>query len=160
MSGVNLELNGTRRLGAELELSARPWAGLELRGFATLVQALFVQSGNTVPLAPRQTGGVSVMAGQERGPRAGLRGLFVAPRPLPHGARGATLPVLDATLGWHWQRVYLDAEIENPLDLRLREGEYHYASNWSPDGPGSQLPVLELVAGPPRNVRVSATVLF
>ncbi len=160
VSGVNLELNGTRRLGAELELSARPWAGLELRGFATLVEARFVQSGNPVPLAPRQTGGFSVMAGRERGPRAGLRGLFVAPRPLPHGARGATLPVLDATLGWHWQRIYLDAEIENPLDLRLREGEYHYASHWNPDGAASQIPVLQVVAGPPRNVRVSGTILF
>jgi outer membrane receptor protein involved in Fe transport len=160
VSGVNLELDGTRRLGVELELGAHPFAGLELRGFATLVQARFVRSGNPVPLAPRQTGGFSVIAGREHGPRAGLRGLFVAPRPLPHGARGATLALVDATMGWHWERVYLDVEIENALDLRLREGEYHYASNWRADQPASQIPVLEYVAGPPLNVRVSATVLF
>jgi hypothetical protein len=63
-------------------------------------------------------------------------------------------------MGWHWESVYLDAEIENALDLRLREGEYHYASNWREDQPASQIPVLEYVAGPPLNVRVSATVLF
>jgi outer membrane receptor protein involved in Fe transport len=160
VSGVNLELNATRRLGAELELGAQPFAGLELRSFATVVQARFVQSGNPVPLAPRQTAGFSFIAGRQHGPRAGLRGIFVAPRPLPHGARGATLAVLDATLGWHWERLYLDAEIENALDLRLREGEYHYASNWRPDRPASEIPVLEYVAGPPLNVRVSATASF
>jgi iron complex outermembrane recepter protein len=62
VSGVNLELNATRRLGAELELSSRPLRWLELRGFATLVDARFVQSQNLVPLSPRQTAGFHAIA--------------------------------------------------------------------------------------------------
>jgi iron complex outermembrane recepter protein len=160
VSGVNLELNGTRRLGGELELHARWFDWLELRLFGTIVDARFVQSGNQVPLAPRQTAGLNLMAGRGLGPRAGLRALAIAPRPLPHGARGATLLSLDATLGWHWERVHCDVEIENVLNRRLREGEYHYASHWDRAEAPSQIPVLQLVAGPPLNVRGGVSVWF
>jgi hypothetical protein len=160
VSGVNLELNATRRLGAELELATRPAGWLELRAFTTLVDARFVESGNVVPLSPRQTAGFNVIAASELGPRAGVRGLLVGPRPLPHGARGSLLSVLDATLAWYWQRVRLDVELENLLGLELREGEYHYASHFLGDGPASEIPVSQFVAGPPFNARVSATLLF
>jgi len=160
VSGVNLELNATRRLGAELELSSRPLHWLELRAFVTLVDARFVQSQNLVPLSPRQTGGLNVIAADELGPRAGLRGLLVGPRPLPHGARGSLLTVLDATLGWYWQRVRLDIELENLLDRQVREGEYHYASHFLGGEPASEIPVSQFVAGPPFNARASATLLF
>jgi outer membrane receptor protein involved in Fe transport len=159
VSGVNVELNATRRLGAELELSSRPLRWLELRGFATLVDARFVRSQNPVPLAPQQTAGINVIAADELGPRAGLRGLLVGPRPLPHGARGSLLALLDATLGWYWQRVRLDLELENLLNRQLREAEYHYASHFG-DEPASEIPVLQFVAGPPFNARASATLLF
>jgi iron complex outermembrane receptor protein len=160
VSGTNLELNGTRRLGAELEVHARYFDWLELGAFGTWVDARFVQSGNLVPLAPRQTAGLNVMAGRGLGPRGGLRLLGIAPRPLPHGARGATLLSLDATLGWHWQRLHLDLELENVLARRLREGEYHYASHWDPEQAPSQIPVLEFVAGPPLNVRAGISAWF
>jgi outer membrane receptor protein involved in Fe transport len=159
VSGVNIELNATRRLGVELELSSRPLRWLELRGFATLVDARFVQSQNPVPLAPRQTAGINIIAADELGPRAVLRGLMVGPRPLPHGARGSLLALLDATLGWYWQRVRLDLELENLLNRQLREAEYHYASHFG-DEPASELPVSQFVAGPPFNARASATLLF
>lgn len=160
VSGVNLELNATRRLGVELDVSSRPLRWLELRAFATLVDARFVQSQNLVPLSPRQTAGFNVIAGDELGPRTGLRGLWVGPRPLPHGARGSLLAALDATLGWYWQRVRLDLELENLLDLQVREGEYHYASHFLGDGPASEIPVSQFVAGPPFNARASVTLLF
>jgi outer membrane receptor protein involved in Fe transport len=160
VSGVNLELNATRRLGVELELSSRPVHWLELRAFGTLVDARFAQSQNPVPLSPRQTAGFNIIAADELGPRAGLRGLLVGPRPLPHGARGSLLAVLDATCGWYWQRLRFDLELENLLDLRLREGEYHYASHFRADEPASEIPVSQFVAGPPFNARASATVLF
>lgn len=160
VSGLNLELNATRRLGAELELSLRPEHWLELRAFATFVDARFVQSRHLVPLSPRQTAGLHVIAGEELGPRAGLRSAIVGPRPLSHGARGSLLALLDATLGWYWQRFRLDLELENLLDRRLREGEYHYASHFSPDLPRSEIPVSHFVAGPPFNARASTTLLF
>ena len=68
--------------------------------------------------------------------------------------------MLDATVGYHWRRIRLDVELENLANLRLREGEYHYASRWRADEAGSELPVLHFVAGPPFNARASLTALF
>jgi hypothetical protein len=98
--------------------------------------------------------------GEAQGFRAGLRTLGIAPRTLPHGARGAALVLVDATLGYHWRSIELDLELENLLDLELREGEYHYASRFGASEPASELPVLHYVAGPPFNARLSLTAFF
>lgn len=160
VSGVNLELNGTRRLGAELELTSNPLDGLTLSADVTCVDARFVESGNRIPLAPWLVGGLRAILTDESGWRAGLRFFGFAPRPLPHGARGAALGVLDATLGYDWHWLQLGLELENVLDQRTREGEYHYASHWRPGEPASELPVIHYVAGPPRNARLSVTVVY
>jgi iron complex outermembrane recepter protein len=160
VSGINLELNATRRLGGELVLSARPLANLSLGADATLVDARFVESGRPVPFAPRFIAGLRAMLGSELGVQGGLRLLGIASRDLPHSARGATLISLDATLGYRWQHWRLEAEIENVLGAELREGEYHYASEWQAGETASQLPVLHYVAGPPLNARVGLTAVF
>ena len=160
VSGVNLDLRGTRRLGGELVLFSDPLPWLSLRADLTLVDARFTASGNRVPFAPWLAGGVQGVATHGSGLRGGLRLLAVAPRPLPHGATGATLARVDATLGYHWRWLRLDLEVENVLDQRLREGEYHYASHWRPGEPASQLPVLHTAAGPPLNARLTLGVVF
>lgn len=160
VSGVNLELNSTRRLGAELEVHGNPLAWLTLSADATWVDARFVGSGNAIPLAPRLVGGVRAIVSHHSGLRAGLRFLGVAPRPLPHGARGAPLTALDLTAGFHGRRLRIDLEVENLLDQRVREGEYHYASHWRPGEPASELPVIHYVAGPPLDARLSVTAMF
>lgn len=160
VSGVNLELNATRRLGAELELRARPLAHLRISADATFADARFVASDRPVPFAPRLIGGLHVAAGADLGLQGGLRLLGIAPRDLPHGARGATLLSLDGTLGYRWRSWRVEAELENILGAELREGEYHYASAWRQGETASQLPVLHHVAGPPVNVRLGFTALF
>ncbi len=160
VSGVNLELNGTRRLGGELVLYSDPLPWLSLRADMTLVDARFSESGNRVPLAPWLVAGARAIVTHSSGFRAGLRVLTVAPRPLPHGATGATLVMTDATVGYHWRWLRLDLELENVLNRQLREGEYHYASHWRPGTPASELPVLHTTAGPPFNARLTLGVLF
>ena len=160
VSGINLELNGTRRVGGELVVSSNPLPWLSLGADLTWVDARFVESGRRVPLAPWLTSGARATVTHPGGARAGLRVLTVAPRQLPHQARGATLVMTDATLGFHGKHLRLDLEIENLLDRRLREGEYHYASDWSPDTPTSELPVLHTTAGPPLNARLTVGVVF
>jgi iron complex outermembrane recepter protein len=155
VSGINLELNSTRRLGAELVLCSDPTGWLSLGAEGTFVDARFVESGNPVPLAPRLLGGCRAVPTHPEGFRGGLRFLAVAPRTLPHGARGAGLTTLDATLGYHWRWLRVDLEIENILDQQLREGEYHYASHWRPGDEPSGLPVLHYAAGPPLNARLT-----
>ena len=160
VSGLNLELNSTRRLGTELDLQWAPLDWLKVVGDLTYVDARFGTSGNPVPLAPWLVGGLRAIATHDSGLHAGLRFLGLAPRPLPHGARGAPLTMLDATAGYRWRWLSVDLELENVLNQRIREGEYHYASDWRRGGPTSALPVLHYVAGPPFNGRLSLSVFF
>ena len=160
VSGINLELNSTRRLGTELEVHSNPFDWLTLSADVTYVDARFVDSGNSVPLAPWLVGGFRAIATHESGWRGGLRFTGLAPRPLPHGARGAPLTMLDATAGYRWQWLSIDLELENLLNQRIREGEYHYASDWRTGGATSSLPVIHYVAGPPFNARLSLTAVF
>ncbi len=160
VSGLSLELNGTQRLGGELVLSSTPLPWLTLSADLTLVDASFTESGNRVPMAPWLVSGMRATVTHDSGFRAGFRVLTVAPRPLPHGATGATLVMTDATLGYRWRALRLDLELENILNRQLREGEYHYASHWQPGEPASQIPVLHTTAGSPFNARLTLGVLF
>jgi outer membrane receptor protein involved in Fe transport len=160
VSGINLELNGTRRLGAEFDIHSKPLSFLTLGADVAYVDARFVDSGKPVPLAPRLVGGARAILTHPGGFRAGLRFFALAPRPLPHGAHGATFGMLDATAGYDWRWLRLDLKLENVLNQRLREGEYHYASHWSPDEEPSQIPVVHYVAGPPLNARLSVSAVF
>jgi iron complex outermembrane recepter protein len=159
VSGVNVELNGTRRLGTELSLRATPTPLLTLGADVTALDARFVASDNPVPLAPTLFGSARALLGDERGPRAGLRLLAIAPRPLPHGARSSTLTQLDATAGYSWETWRLDLEAENLLNQQLAEAEYHFASHWRLT-PASNVPALHYVAGPPPSARVTLTAVF
>lgn len=160
VSGVNLELNRTRRLGVELDVRFDPLNWLSFVAHTTYVDARFVDSGSPIPFAPWLTGGVKMVLTHESGWRAGLRYTGMAPRHLPHGATGAPMSLVDATLGYHWPHVHLDLAVENLFNQHVREGEYHYASNWNEGAPASQIPVIHTIAGPPLNARLGMTVVF
>ena len=160
VSGLNLELNRTRRLGAELDLHSDPTSWLALEADVTIVDARFVDSGNPIPFAPWLAGGFRAMVTHPSGFRAGLRFFGLAPRPLPHGAKGAAMAMLDATLGYYWEHFHLDLAVENVLNRHIRAGEYHYASDWDPSDGASQIPVLQTIAGPPLNARLGVTVVY
>jgi iron complex outermembrane receptor protein len=160
VSGVNLELNATRRLGSELALSYSAGDWLELSADATVVDARFVESENQIPTAPTAFGSARAVLGNDVGPRAGLRFLAVMPRPLPNGATSSTLTRLDLTAGYHWPAWRVDLEVENLLDQQIREGEYHFASHWQRDSGPSALPALHYVAGPPIDARLTLSAVF
>jgi outer membrane receptor protein involved in Fe transport len=160
VSGINLELNATRRLGGELALRARPTEWLLLVADATAVDARFVDSGNPIPLAPSLFGNARAIAVHDSGLRGGVRFFAVAPRALPHGATGATLVELDATAGYHFGPWFFDLEVENVLNRRIREGEFHFASAWQPGAPASGLPALHYFAAAPLNARLTLTAVF
>jgi iron complex outermembrane receptor protein len=160
VSRINLQLSATRRFGAELRVDARPLPWLGLTGNVTWVNARFIESRNPVPLAPSLVGSLHAWLAHRIGARAGLLLVGWAPRPLPYGARGSGLVRLDATAGWQHERMRVDLAIENVLGLKLREGEYYFASNFRPGQPASQLPTLHFVPGPPMSARVSLTLLW
>lgn len=160
VSGVNLQLDGTRRLGGELEVHSHPLDGLSLSADLTYVDARFAKSGQRVPLAPWLSGGARAVYTHQRGFRAGLYLMALAPRPLPHNARGGTLASLDATFGYSWKWLRFDLELENVLNNKIREGEYHYASHWAQGQTPSALPVVHFVAGAPINARFTVAGVF
>ncbi|KIG19305.1 Outer membrane receptor protein [Enhygromyxa salina] len=160
VSRTSLQLSATRRLGAELGVEARPVSWLGLAGSVTWVDGRFVSSRNPIPLAPTLVGSARAWLVHRIGARAGLTLVGWAPRPLPYGARGSGLARLDATAGWHLERVFVDLAIENVLGLQLREGEYYFASNFDHNQTASSLPTLHYVPGPALNARLSLTVLF
>jgi hypothetical protein len=160
VSGVSLELNGTRRLGGMVSAhwSPRPWltAGADV----TLVDARFTQSGNPVPLAPNAVSGLLITLDHPSGWTGALRGLWIAPRRLPNGATGATYFGLDATAGYRTASWSLQLAIDNLLQRQLRQGEYNFASVWLTDQSRSQLPAIHTFAGPPLNARLTFNWFF
>jgi outer membrane receptor protein involved in Fe transport len=160
VSGLNLELNGSRRVGGELVLSASPVPWLRLMADVTAVDARFRESGRRVPLAPWLTSGARLVLSHPSGFDAGLRFLAVAPRPLPHGARGEALYLFDASCGYRYRWFSLSLALENLLSRALREGEYHYASHWPGDAERSHIPTLQYMAGPPFNARLTLALAF
>ncbi len=161
VSGLNLELNGTRRLGAELVGTLMPVAWLRLMFDATYVDARFRESEAPVPFAPKLTLGSRAVLTHQSGVRAGLRFQAVAPRSLPHGARGEALYMLDASAGYRIGWFDVGVVCENVLIRELREGEYHFASYWPAlDATPGTLPRTQVVAGPPFNARVTLAATF
>lgn len=160
VSAVNLELNQTRRLGVELDVSLRPTPWLLLRQDLTLAQARFVASGAPVPGAPPLLSASSLSLSHPNGLRAGVRLQVVGARPLPHGARSATYALLDLGVGYRRGPLQMDLQIDNVTNARWKEGEYHFASYWDRDDPRSTLPSLHYIAGPPLAVRLSMTLFF
>jgi iron complex outermembrane receptor protein len=156
VSGTNLELDGTRRLGGELTVTAKPRSWLELRADVTAVDARFDVTGNPVPGAPRLL--AQGEAHLSRGPwRGGVHAVYVGARPLAHGATGAATAVVDALVGWQRGALELGLQLDNVLGQRWFEGEYHFASRWDRNGPAAPLPKIHYSAGRPFGARLSLT---
>jgi iron complex outermembrane receptor protein len=160
VSGTNVELNATRRLGTEIAVRYRPKEWLLVAADTTYVDARFVESRSLVPFAPRLVGGLRSVVTSSNGWVGGVRFFAVAPRPLPHGVTGGTWTQLDATAGRHFETWRIDLEVENLLGQRIRQGEYHFTSHWERGAPASNLPSLHYFAGPPMNARLTVSADF
>lgn len=160
VSGVNLELNGTRRIGAELGATIKPWRWLNLGADLTLVDARFVESGNPVPSVPKTLGTAHIEATPYEGFVAGVQWMVLGPRTLAQGARAATAHVGNASVSYRWDHVELNLQIENLTGHQWRAGEYAFGSWWDQSRPRSGLPALHYVAGSPRQARLGLRAYF
>ncbi len=155
VAGLSLDLHGTRRLGAELEARWRPVDGLALRGDIAVVDARFPGSGAPVPFVPPWVAALRADVALAPGIDAGFRLSVLGPRPLPHGARGGTQVMTDAVVSYARDGLEIGLALENLVGLRLREGEYHFASRWDEAAPPSRIPALHYSAGSPFQVRLT-----
>src|SRR5690606_22140498 len=159
VSGFNIELGSTRRLGAEADVQLRPtsWLGLGLSVVGN--HARFTTTGAPVPGAPPFLAQLQGTLVHPSGWRAGLRWFAMGRRPLSYGATAGALTVLDASVGYHarWLGRWLGLElsVDNVLGSRWRDGEYHFASHWDDREPPSGLATIHVVAGPPRMLRLA-----
>lgn len=160
VSGFNIELGPTRRLGVEADVQFRPTSWLGLGVSAVGNQARFTETGAPVPGAPPFLAQLQGTLMHPGGWRAGLRWFAMGRRPLSYGATAGALTVLDASLGYQWRWLGLDLSVDNVLGTRWRDGEYHFASYWNRNDAPSQIPTIHFVAGPPRMVRIAGSIRF
>jgi hypothetical protein len=160
VSGLFLDLAASRRLGGELEAELRPLPWLRLAGDLSYADARFVESGRPVPYAPWLMIGLRAFVLVPSETEAGLRLRYEAPRHLPHGARGSSQMQADLRIARSMGPFQLALEVENPLGLETREGEFSFPSRRDPGLPASELPALHFVPGPPRNARLTLSAHF
>jgi iron complex outermembrane recepter protein len=156
VSGANLEVNATRRLGAELSTAWRPRPWLRAHLDATTVDARFTGSGAPIPGAPQ----LLVVAGVElTGPlSASARVTLLGPRPLPHDATAKAGVLVELGGAYRWDRFTFSLRVDNALDSDWREGEFHFASWFDKSTPRSALPRIHLSPGPPITLRAGLSV--
>jgi iron complex outermembrane receptor protein len=160
VSGISLARQPSRRLGLELDLTYQLLDWLSLRGDVSAVDARFTDTGDPVPGAPRLLAALAARATHPTGFHGGAQLRYLAPRPLAHGAVGSATQVLDVNAGLRVGRYAMTLQIDNALNTRWREGEYHYASWFDTSQERSQLPRLHYTAGQPFGVRASFTAWF
>ncbi len=160
VSGFNIELGATRRVGFEADVQVRPTSWLGMGASIVGSHARFVQTGAPIPGAPPLIGQLNGTLLHPRGLRAGVRGLVMGRRPLAYGATAGALAVVDASVGYQWRRLQVDLNVDNVVGSQWRDGEYHYASYWDRSRPRQGIPTIHYVAGNPRMFRVSGSVRF
>lgn len=160
VSGFNVELGATRRLGVEGDVQIHPTKWLDLGLDVTAVHGRFTQSGAKIPGAPPLFVQLQGSLVHPLGFRAGLRWFVLGPRPLTYGARAGAATIVDASLGYRMKWAQIDLSVDNVIGAHWREGEYNFASWWDRTRRPSQIPSIQYVAGPPRMFRVAATLFF
>lgn len=157
VSGFNVELGGTRRLGVEGDIQIHPTRWLDLGVDITAVRARFTDSDGPVPGAPPLFVQIQGALNHPKGYRAGVRWFVLGPRPLSYGAKAGAATIMDLSIGYRMKWLQLDLSIDNVFGSKWREGEYNFASWWDQSERASQIPAIHFVAGPPTMARLAAT---
>ncbi len=157
VSGFNVELGGTRRLGVEGDIQIHPTKWLDLGVDITAVHARFRDSGARIPGAPPVFVQLQAALNHPKGFRAGMRWFVLGPRPLAYGASAGATTVMDLSFGYRMRWVQLDVSVDNVYNTKWREGEYNFASWWDKTERRSQIPAIHFVAGPPTMLRFAAS---
>lgn len=157
LSGQNIALGPTRRLGVALAAQVQPLPFLALRADLTYVDARFTDTGNAVPNVPPVMLQLGAWLTGWRGLRVGARFYYLSPRPLPFGASAGDIAQLDLLVSWRHGPLQLDAQLDNATAAAWKAGEFNHASHWDATQPRSFLPALHYAAGQPITFRAGVT---
>ncbi|MBN2526473.1 MAG: TonB-dependent receptor [Deltaproteobacteria bacterium] len=160
VSNLTIEMDGTKRLGAELDIRVSPIDGVNINATTTYVQAHFNRSENPVPNVPTLMGTASIKAGRKRGLHGGADLFWMGRHNLAHRAtiKGYAKVGLDG--GYRFKNVDITTVIENVFNTQIMEGTYHFASWFDTDTPRSMIPEIQYVAGNPFTLRLLLTVFL
>jgi len=158
VSNTNILLNSTRRLGGELDVTVSPVPWLIIGGSLTGVEARFVESGSRIPGAPWLMAALNVTGRHRIGIEGSLSGFYIAPRPLAHGATGFSELMLNFMAAYRWKIFKISVQIENLLNRKACQGQYHYASWFDTSTERSMIPVIHCSAGDPFSFRLGLTI--
>ncbi len=153
-AGTTRFIGPTLRGGGQLQLTSRPVTGFVIAGNLTLATAQLTERAALLPYFAPVVGRLD--AGWTRTwalprfpvtPRLGLGATVIGPRPLPYDEWSESWVVVDARAGLRVGPLEATFDVQNLLDVRWRDGEYVFASDW---GTRRQLPSRHFTAGAPR----------
>lgn len=162
LSTTTVSVGPAFRGGAQLSTTAKPLDGLTLAGSVTLAHAALAETGAALPyFAPVV---VRADTGYERpfdllklraSAMLGLGVTALGPRNLPFGDRAQGFVLVDLRARLLVERLGVIIDVQNLFDMRWRDGEYTFASRWTPDTVASLVPARHFTAGQPRTLTVT-----
>lgn len=162
----------TLRQGIAAEMTARPIPSFTSNLSLTYTRAIFresegdYQAGALLPYVPQLMGRADLSYEPRLGQIGGRTVLgqigggmsFFHRRPLPYGEEGHDAFLLDLRTSAKLANIQLGLDIFNLLDTRWFDGEFVYASRFSPKEAASLVPERHVTLGPPRTFLLSLQV--
>ncbi len=168
--GRSVDTGRSRRLGGELELRLRIWSWLHLHLDGSYTDARLVDSGDPVPNSPNLLlrGGVTFykrFATKRRffnGSvlRAGVRVRYIGARDLANAERSQDAVLVDLLVGYKLRWFAVELSVDNLLDQRWRDAQYHYVSRATLSEPDTGVAGHHFTAGTPFAIRATLRVFL
>lgn len=157
-AAVTIEQGATRRIGGELDARWDALSWLRFDGDVAVAHAEFSATGAAVPNAPRLLATLGSTVTHPTGWEASVHALWLGQRPLAFGATAGDAVMIDTGIGYRWSALRVRLDVENPLNLEVREGEAQFASRWTEGQSG--VPAIHYFAAAPANGRLTVTGWF
>ena len=163
LTGRNEAVPATQRAGFSADIVARPAPYLLATTSVTFTHASFTAAderydvGDLLPYVPQLvarteiafTPTIATFWNRPLTAHVGLGSTLLHERPLPYDEIGHDIFTLDARLSARLKEVEISADFTNLLDARYYDGEFVYASRWTPGTGASLVPIRHVTVGPP-----------
>ena len=168
-SGRNILTGEALRTGVAWLVESQPARFAKLRVSGTWARAQKLDgAGTLLPYAPtlvmrgdldlRQR--VGTFFGRRVTLLGGIGATVLGSRPLPFGERSKALALVELNAGVEVGPLTFSFEVYNLADVRWRDGEFVFSSNWNPQQQNTLVPVRHFTAGRPLTVQGTLSARF